>query len=92
VDFGGVAVALGAMVGFVDQQPAASGQSYVETLEGALARLPTQDYELATIYVGADGSEEEANQLAELVRRKRGLPTEIVRGGQPHYAYLISAE
>jgi dihydroxyacetone kinase-like predicted kinase len=92
VDFGGVAVDLGAIVGFVDRQPAASGLSYAETLEGALARLPPQDYELATIYVGADGSEEQAQELAELLRRERALPVEIVWGGQPHYAYLISAE
>jgi len=57
-----------------------------------LRSLPQQDYELATIYIGADGSDEEARELSDILRRELGLTVEIVWGGQPHYAYLISAE
>lgn len=50
-------------------------------------------FELVTIYYGADTDLAETEALAGAIAARHGeLEVEVVRGGQPHYRYLISAE
>lgn len=50
-------------------------------------------FELVTIYYGADADLAETEALAgAIAARHAELEVEVVRGGQPHYRYLISAE
>ena len=50
------------------------------------------DSAIATIIIGEDGSEDEANELAEYVSDKYSLDVEIYNGDQPVYSYLLSVE
>ncbi len=50
-------------------------------------------YGLVTIYYGEDATLDDAETLALRIREGApGVDVEVVRGGQPHYRYLISAE
>jgi DAK2 domain fusion protein YloV len=58
----------------------------------AIGRLQP-GFELLTVYYGADGDLASTEALARQVRAVApGAEIEVVRGGQPHYRYLISAE
>ena len=48
---------------------------------------------MITIYYGADGSEEQAREIAEKIcAEEEDLEVEIENGGQPVYYYFISVE
>ncbi len=50
-------------------------------------------FEIVEIYYGAEASLEEAEELASRIHEVApGAEVEVLRGGQPHYRYLISAE
>ena len=56
-------------------------------------KLQTPDSDLITIYYGADGSEEQAREIAEKIcAEEEDLEVEIENGGQPVYYYFISVE
>lgn len=52
------------------------------------------DAEVITLFYGEDAAEDEAQEMAEIIRQAVGSDKEIMvlRGGQPVYFYLISAE
>jgi DAK2 domain fusion protein YloV len=58
-----------------------------------LDRMRTDSREIITIYYGQDVAADVAERFAEQVReRYPDQVVEVVNGGQPFYAYLISAE
>jgi hypothetical protein len=89
---GDLEIRVGATMAIVDGRPAASGANYHELIATAVDQLPAGRYEIATVYVGADGTPAEADQLAAALSSRLGIPTEVQAGGQPHYAYIISVE
>jgi hypothetical protein len=75
-----------------DEGLVAAGGSAEQTVVEAVSRLKP-GFELVTIYYGADATLGEAEALARrLGEVGSGAEVEVVRGGQPHYRYLISAE
>ncbi|WP_034992824.1 DAK2 domain-containing protein [Liquorilactobacillus vini] len=58
-----------------------------------LKRMLSEDSEIVTIIYGADGNEEEANEIAAAAHQlDEDLEVEVHFGGQPVYPYLISVE
>lgn len=56
-------------------------------------RLSADHQELVTVYRGLEGSAQGAEAVAAAIREARpGLETEIQRGDQPRYPYLIALE
>ena len=52
-----------------------------------------EDSEIVTFYIGEDGSEELANQIAqEIAEEFEDVEVEIHHGQQPVYPYLFSVE
>jgi DAK2 domain fusion protein YloV len=50
-------------------------------------------FEIVEVYYGAEGSLEDAEELASRIHEVApGAEVEVLHGGQPHYRYLISAE
>lgn len=50
-------------------------------------------FEIVEVYYGAESSLEDAEALASRIHEiAPGAEVEVLRGGQPHYRYLISAE
>ena len=80
-------------LGMVDGKIVVSNPDMMETLEETFAHMLDEDSEIVTIYVGEDGSEELANELAQALAEKyEDVEVEIHKGGQPVYPYLFSVE
>jgi len=69
------------------------GDSITDVLIQVLAKVDLDEAEIITIYYGADTKSTEAEQVCASIREEHPqLQVEIVRGGQPHYNYIISVE
>ena len=80
-------------LGMVDGKIVVSNPDMMETLEETFAHMLDEDSEIVTIYVGEDGSEELANELAQVLAEKyEDVEVEIHQGAQPVYPYLFSVE
>ncbi len=80
-------------IGFLDGDLVAVGESGLEVLNKMLSKLNLSKIEIITIYYGADTKSAEAEQVASDIREQYPqLQLEVVRGGQPHYNYIISIE
>ena len=80
-------------LGMVDGKIVVSNPDMMETWEETFAHMLDEDSEIVTIYVGEDGSEELANELAQALAEKyEDVEVEIHQGGQPVYPYLFSVE
>ena len=80
-------------LGMVDGKIVVSNPDMMEALEETFAHMLDEDSEIVTIYVGEDGSEELANELAQVLAEKyEDVEVEIHQGGQPVYPYLFSVE
>lgn len=80
-------------LGMVDGKIVVSNPDMMETLEETFAHMLDEDSEIVTIYVGEEGSEEMANELAQsLAEKYEDVEVEIHQGGQPVYPYLFSVE
>ncbi|MBU2536249.1 MAG: DAK2 domain-containing protein [Chloroflexi bacterium] len=80
-------------IGFLDGDLLAVGESALEVLNKMLSKLELSKIEVITVYYGADTKSAEAEQVASDIRNQYPqLQIEVVRGGQPHYNYIISIE
>lgn len=60
---------------------------------GLLKKANAEDYELITLFYGADVPKQEVNRIADLIRSAYPeQEIEIQDGGQPHYQFIISIE
>jgi hypothetical protein len=80
-------------IGFLDRALVAVKDNPADALNDALARLDLDKSEIITIYYGADTEPAEAEQVSAGIRQQHAqLQVEVVRGGQPHYNYIVSIE
>jgi hypothetical protein len=80
-------------IGLLDGELLASGNNPSDVLLKILAKLSLKKMEIITIYYGADTPQTEAEQVSASIRdRYPQLQVEVVRGGQPHYNYIVSIE
>ena len=83
----------GDRIGIGDQGLLAVGATAEETALASLKELVDDGSELITIYAGGSVSEEEAGQLAQLVKQQfQAVEVDLQQGGQPVYDYLLSIE
>ncbi|MGH7612068.1 MAG: DAK2 domain-containing protein [Candidatus Dormibacteria bacterium] len=77
----------------LDGQPAGAGADLAEVVWQALRQLGQGALEVVTLYRGAGASREEAVSLAQAIRQRLpNVEVEVHDGGQPGFAYVISAE
>ena len=80
-------------IGLLDGDLLAAGSDTIEVLNKMLGKLNLNKAEVITIYYGADTKSTEAEQVSVSIREQHPqLQVEVVRGGQPHYNYIISIE
>jgi DAK2 domain fusion protein YloV len=80
-------------IGLLDDELLAAGTSPEDVLHKMLAKIRIRDNGIATIYFGQDIEQTQAEQVGESIRVKYPqLQVEVVRGGQPHYSYIVSVE
>jgi hypothetical protein len=93
VQLDGINVTEGDVIGLVNGRLVTAGTDLDTVVHDALSRMQTEQYEIITIYYGADVTGQAANDMARRV--KEWFPEqeiEVIHGGQPYYAYIISAE
>ena len=80
-------------IGLLDGELVAAGVDNIDAVNQVLAKIDLSKVEVVTIYYGADTSSDEAEQVSASIQK--GYPQlqfEVIRGGQPHYDYIISIE
>lgn len=93
VELDGVKVKQGQVIALLDGKLVSSANSLEEALLTLLEKASAPNYELITLFYGADLSHSQANRLADLVReRYPQQEVELQEGGQPYYALLVSIE
>jgi hypothetical protein len=93
VQINGILVQQGEVIGLVNGTLQVKGTSPTQVTLDALEQIGAEGYEIVTIYYGESVTADEAQQLAdELKRRYPEQEVEVVDGGQPHYYYILSAE
>lgn len=80
-------------LGMVDGKIVVSNPDMTEALSDTFSKMLDADSEIVTIYVGEEGSEELAEEIAQDIMDKfEDVEVEIYKGGQPVYPYLFSVE
>lgn len=93
VEIDGVAVKEGQVIALLDGKLALSSDSLEHACLIFLDKVKAQDYELITIFYGADLKHAEANKIADLIRHQYpNHEIELQEGGQPHYQFIFSIE
>ena len=83
----------GQILGIVDGKIRAVGDEMTNLVDDTLKSMDIDDYELVTVYYGADVSAEEAEKLLDdLSEKYPEIEFELHEGGQAVYYYLLSAE
>jgi uncharacterized protein len=93
IEYNGVKVEEGHIIGLLNDELTAANETIEETLFTLLDQMAAEDLEIVTLYYGNGITPSEAQALGATIREKySNLEVEIVEGGQPHYYYIISAE
>jgi DAK2 domain fusion protein YloV len=93
VQLDGVDVAEGDVIGLVNGRLVAAGTEMDAVVRETLAGMQAEQREILTIYFGANVTAAQAEELKQRITALYPkLEVEVVEGGQPFYAYIISAE
>jgi len=80
-------------IGFLNSDLVAVGDDNLDVVNRVMSRIDLNQMQVVTIYYGADTDVTEAEGVAENLRQKYShLQIEVIKGGQPHYGYIISVE
>jgi DAK2 domain fusion protein YloV len=80
-------------IGFLDGDLVAVSNKPEDVLSEVLGRVNLGKAEVITIYYGADTTPADTEQVVASIREKYPkIQVEVIKGGQPHYNYLVSVE
>ncbi|GCE04177.1 dihydroxyacetone kinase [Dictyobacter aurantiacus] len=93
VQLGSLHVREGDSIGVINGNLSVANSNMEETLHDTLQRMNINQYEIVTIYYGDSITAEQAQETARRIKMNYSqLEIEVVDGGQPYYAYIISVE
>jgi DAK2 domain fusion protein YloV len=93
VQLDGVRVRENDVIGLINGNLSVAGPDKLEVIRDTLQRMNLERYEIVTLYFGQDETESEAQETARHIKEQYShIEIEVVDGGQPYYAYIISAE
>lgn len=89
----GVNVQEGEIIALLNGKLVLATKSLEEACIDLLNKADANQYELVTLFYGADVTKQEANQIADSIRANYpSLEVELQDGGQPHYQFILSIE
>jgi DAK2 domain fusion protein YloV len=90
----GIDIKEGQAIGVIDDKDlVAAGDDISEILFETLDKAGIQSAEVVTLYYGEDVDEVQAEKTSKVIQDKYPeKQVEMVRGGQPHYHYIVSLE
>ncbi|MDQ6644825.1 MAG: DAK2 domain-containing protein [Chloroflexota bacterium] len=93
VQIGGVRVREGDFIGLINGNLTTAGQNIEDVIRDTLQRMHIEQFEILTLYYGEDVTAQEAHETAKRIKGQNShIEIEVVNGGQPYYAYILSAE
>lgn len=93
VQISGVRVREGDYIGLINGNLTVAGQDMEIVIRDTLQRMHIDHYEIITLYYGEDITAQQAEETAKLIKAQYShIEIEVVNGGQPYYAYILSAE
>jgi uncharacterized protein len=93
VQIGGVRVREGDFIGLINGNLTIAGPNKEQVIHDTLQRMQIDRYEIVTLYYGEDVMVQEAQETAKRIKAQYShIEIEVVDGGQPYYAYILSAE
>lgn len=93
IEISGVKATKGQIIGLLERELVASGNDSTIVLIALVQKSEPGDGSLITLYWGANTAEEEALEVANIIRSNfKSVEVEVAFGGQPHYNYLVSVE
>ncbi|MFQ5410044.1 MAG: DAK2 domain-containing protein [Anaerolineales bacterium] len=93
VTLNGVAVREGQIIGLHNGEIKCASKSVRDCVFNLLQIMQAEDYELLTLYHGADVPESAAREIAGEIEAAYGeLEVQVYAGGQQHYFYIFSIE
>ncbi len=93
VQIGGVRVREGDYIGLINGNLTIAGPGKERVIHDTLGRMDIVQYEILTLYYGEDVTRQEADETAKRIKAQYShLEIEVVNGGQPYYAYILSVE
>ncbi len=93
VEIDGVAVEAGQHIALLDGKLVLAAESLDDAVLGLLKQAGAEEYELITLFYGADLPKAEAHRIADLIRDAYPeQEVEVQYGGQPHYPLLVAIE
>ncbi len=93
VEVNGVEVQEGQIIALLDGKLVSSAHSLEKAGFELLDKVEADQYELVTLFYGADISKQDANQIADAIQAEYpNLEVELQDGGQPHYQFILSIE
>ena len=89
----GQKIEAGQAIGIVDGKLSVVAHSIEEAVLESVTKMGPETASLLTVYSGSDVRAGDDDALADRLRKQQpNLEVELVRGGQPHYTYLLSLE
>jgi dihydroxyacetone kinase-like predicted kinase len=89
----GRAIREGQAIGIVDGDLTVAEDSIEAAVHAAIGQMVARrEAPLVTLYYGEEIDEAQAEAVANDIRARHACEVEVVRGGQPQYAYLIGVE
>jgi dihydroxyacetone kinase-like predicted kinase len=80
-------------IGLLDDELITAGDTDLDVIRTILAELGMKEAEVVTIYYGEGVEAAEAEKInASIMAKYPKLQVELIKGGQPHYSYIISIE
>ncbi len=93
VQIGSVRVREGDYIGLINGNLTVAGPGKERVIRDTLGRMDIAQYEILTIYYGEDVTRQEADETAKRIKAQYShLEIEVMNGGQPYYAYILSVE
>jgi uncharacterized protein len=93
VQIDGVHVQEGDIIGLLNGRLVVAGSDRLNIIHDTLKRMKAEQYEIFTLYYGEEVTQAQADETAQQI--KSWYPSqeiEVLSGGQPYYAYILSAE
>ncbi len=93
VQIEGVHVREGDYIGLINGNLTIAGQDIQTVISDTLQRMHIACYEILTLYYGEDVTTQQAQETAKSIKAQYShIEIEVVDGGQPYYAYILSVE
>jgi len=93
VEIDGVTVQEGQTIALLNGKLVLAAENLESACVGLLEKANVDQYELITLFIGADVQKSEVNRITDIIRLAYpDQEVEVQEGGQPHYQFIISIE